>query len=151
MSLKFRTRAKTDHIVIHCSATPAGRDIGVRDIRRWHIDQGFIDVGYHYVIRLDGRVEEGRPHHVVGAHATGVNERSVGICLIGGVSATDIKKAENTYTAQQYASLEELVKKLQGVYPAADVIGHRDVPGTRRECPCFDVRAWWKMVGGHAG
>ena len=81
--LTFRKRRETRDIVVHCSATPPKMDIGVREIRTWHIKRGFVDVGYHYVIRRDGSVETGRPHDTQGAHVRSFNKFSVGICLVG--------------------------------------------------------------------
>ena len=74
-------------IIIHCSATAEGRDFGVADIRRWHKAQGWTDVGYHYVVRLDGTVQEGRALSEPGAHCKGHNAHSIGICYVGGLAA----------------------------------------------------------------
>ena len=78
-------RDSTDTIVIHCSATPSNMDIGVDKIRKWHVDDnGWDDIGYHYVIRRDGTLEIGRDEAMVGSHARAVNGTSIGVCLIGG-------------------------------------------------------------------
>ena len=76
---------KIDSIIVHCSATKAGQDFTAADIDRWHRERGFNGIGYHYVIRLDGRLEKGREIDLAGAHCKGWNERSVGICYIGGL------------------------------------------------------------------
>ena len=71
---------RIEEIILHCSATPEGRDVGVEEIRRWHVKgNGWRDVGYHFVVRLDGSVETGRPLRVAGAHCRGHNARSVGV------------------------------------------------------------------------
>lgn len=133
-------RQRTDFIVIHCSATPDSMDIGAKEIDRWHRAKGWFRIGYHFVIRRDGSIEHGREISEVGAHAYGVNERSVGICLIGGL-AKDGKTAEENFTNAQWVSLEKLVNELEEQFPQARVVGHRDVtPG--RECPCFEVADW---------
>lgn len=67
-------------IIIHCSATVEGKDFFVKDIDRWHKQRGFKMVGYHFVIRLDGTIEQGRPLEMIGAHCTGHNAHSIGIC-----------------------------------------------------------------------
>ena len=131
------------HLVIHCSATPAGRDIGAREINRWHRKRGWRGIGYHYVIRLDGTIETGRPLAEAGAHVDGQNRHLVGICLIGGVSADNPLEAQNTFTKAQMQSLRDLVTELRDQFPDADVCGHRDMPGVKKACPSFDVRAWW--------
>lgn len=135
-------RKTTKHIVLHCSATRPNMDIGVKDIRRWHIAQGWDDVGYHYVIRRDGRVEKGRPEQDVGAHVARYNSSSLGICLVGGVNQKDFTKPENNFTAEQWVALRDLLAVLIRKYPDAKVLGHRDFPGVSKACPCFDARQW---------
>ena len=75
--------------IIHCSDTYPDMDIGVEEIRRWHKERGWSDIGYHYVIRRNGKIEEGRNDGIVGAHAKGMNENSLGICMVGGKSKLD--------------------------------------------------------------
>lgn len=149
--MKFKDMTRIDFIAIHCSATPAGSDIGAADIKRWHREKGWRDIGYHYVIRLDGTVEKGRADNVPGAHEPRINRNSLSVCLVGGspkVGSVAHKKGlgENTYTPQQWASLEKLVRQLKTKHPAAEVIGHRDVPGVAKACPSFNVRRWWELV-----
>lgn len=138
----MESRKVTDSVVIHCSATPEGRDNSAADIRAWHKARGFEDIGYHYVIRLDGTVEAGRREDLVGAHCRehGMNRRSVGICYVGGMSA-DMKYPKDTRTDAQKKSMKTLVDKLRNKYsiPAGRVFGHRDF--ARKACPSFDVRA----------
>lgn len=133
-------RKITDSIVIHCSATPEGRDNTAADIRAWHKARGFEDIGYHYVIKLDGTVEAGRRDYLVGAHCRehGMNRRSVGICYVGGMSA-DMKYPKDTRTEEQKKSMKTLVDKLRNKYsiPADRVFGHRDF--APKACPSFDV------------
>ena len=69
-----------NEIIIHCSATPEGRDYTVADIDRWHKARGWRGIGYHYVIYRDGSVHAGRPVEQIGAHCTGHNANSIGIC-----------------------------------------------------------------------
>jgi N-acetylmuramoyl-L-alanine amidase len=137
-----RKRSKTDYLVVHCSATPENLDVGAKEIDKWHRAQGWACIGYHYVIRRDGTVEEGRDREVVGAHVVSANDSSVGICMVGGVDADDPKKAEDNYTEEQYTSLKKLLDELKTVYPQAVILGHRDFPGVKKACPCFDVKQW---------
>lgn len=125
-------------IIIHCSATAEGRDFGVADIRRWHKAQGWTDVGYHYVVRLDGTVQEGRALSEPGAHCKGHNAHSIGICYVGGLAA-DGRTPKDTRTTAQRAALRALVDRLQRQFPAATVHGHCEFAA--KACPCFDVRA----------
>jgi len=96
------------------------------------------------VIRRDGTVEKGRDDSVVGAHVQGFNENSVGICMVGGVSADDVNKAQNNFTPKQFASLKTLLVDLKKKYPKAKIQGHKDFPGVAKACPSFDVKAWLK-------
>jgi N-acetylmuramoyl-L-alanine amidase len=137
-----RKRGSTDYIAVHCSATSENLDVGAKEIDKWHRAQGWYCIGYHYVIRRDGTIEEGRDREVIGAHVVGFNEVSVGICLVGGVDANDPKKAENNYTKEQFESLKKLLDELKAVYPQAKVQGHRDFPNVKKACPCFDVESW---------
>ncbi len=133
-------RKSTDFIVIHCAATPADMDVGAREIDRWHRARGFRQIGYHYVIRRGGGVEPGRPLAERGAHARGVNDRSVGVCLVGGVARNGAPQAN--FAPQQYDALWRLLGDLAELYPEAEVLGHSDLPDVRKACPCFDVAAW---------
>jgi N-acetyl-anhydromuramyl-L-alanine amidase AmpD len=135
-------RKSTKFIVVHHAATKKGQDVGVKEIRRWHLDRGFTDVGYHYIIRRDGRLETGRAIGVAGAHVSGRNHNSIGICLVGGLS-DDGKKAEFNYTEAQLATLEKTLRSATAAYPAAEVVGHRDLDPKKPECPAFDVKKWW--------
>lgn len=129
-------------IIIHCADTPEGRDVKAADIRRWHKARGFDDIGYHYVIDLDGTIEAGREIEKAGAHAQGHNANSIGICYIGG--ADKQMKVKDTRTDAQKASLVLLLKYLRQRYPAAKIIGHRDV--SVKPCPSFDAKMEYKDI-----
>jgi N-acetylmuramoyl-L-alanine amidase len=143
-------------IAIHCTATREGQDISVATIRQWHLKQGWSDIGYHFVIGLDGKVERGRPEHTPGSHVRGFNAGSIGVVYVGGLDAQG--KAKDTRTPAQKRAMADLVRSLLKAYPGADVLGHRDHSPDKdgdgvierhewlKECPCFDVRAWWSSV-----
>ena len=132
-------RKSTDYIVIHCAATKASMDIGLTEIRKWHVqDNGWRDVGYHYIIRRNGEVELGRSIRDTGAHAAGYNHKSVSVCMVCGMAEDN--SAEANFTAQQWTALLDLVKQLKSNYPDADVIGHNEI--SEKECPSFDVQKW---------
>jgi N-acetylmuramoyl-L-alanine amidase len=139
-------RKETKYIAVHCAATPAGMDIGVKEIDRWHRQKGFLKVGYHFVIRRTGQIELGRDEDEIGAHVQGYNAVSIGVCLVGGVDADDVSKAENNFTKEQFSTLRTLLERLQIQYPDAEVLGHRDFPDVAKACPSFDVRAWLKST-----
>lgn len=135
-------RPATTHLVVHCSATRANQDIGAADIDRWHRQRGFLRIGYHFVIRRSGIIEVGRPQDEIGAHVKDNNRTTLGICMVGGVDANDITKAENNFTPEQFAALKELLLRLRAEYPSAEIVGHRDFPGVKKACPSFDVKEW---------
>ena len=130
-------------IIIHCSDTPAGRDDRAADVRKWHKAQGWQDIGYHYVIDLDGTIEPGRDISVAGAHTTKHNASSIGICYIGGADAVTRKPAD-TRTDAQKASLLLLLRYLRAKYPEAKIYGHRDFAA--KACPCFDAKKEYENI-----
>ena len=124
-----------NEIIIHCSATKAGQDFDVNDIDRWHKERGWKGVGYHYVIKLDGTIQEGRPLDQIGAHCTGHNKKSIGICYIGGLDKSG--KPKDTRTVAQKESLRLLVNQLLERFPGSKVYGHNEF--APKHCPCFCV------------
>lgn len=128
---------KIDTIIIHCADTPEGRDDRAADIRRWHKAKGWDDIGYHYVIDLDGTIEPGRPIEKAGAHCVGYNANSIGVCYIGGADA-QTRKPKDTRTQAQKAALLSLLKYLVAKYPGAKIYGHRDF--SAKPCPSFDAK-----------
>ncbi len=127
---------KINKLIIHCTATPEGRDHSVGEIRRWHRQRGWNDIGYHFLIRLDGRIEKGRPIERIGAHARGHNSDSIGICYVGGCSGK--MQPKDTRTIQQKLSLIALVGKLKEKFPKVSIHGHDEF--NNKACPCFDVK-----------
>ena len=98
-------------LIVHCSATPEGKDYSVDTIRQWHLQRGFSDIGYHYVIYRDGSIHIGRDESIIGAHCTGHNTNSIGVCYIGGC-ASDGKTPKDTRTLQQKESLLSLLNSI---------------------------------------
>ena len=132
-------RSSTEYIVIHCSATKPSMDIGLSEIRNWHVNErGWRDVGYHYVIKRNGEVELGRNIQDTCAHARGYNAKSIGICLVGGMAEDN--STEDNFTDKQWAALLDLIKQKLTDYPEAKVIGHNEI--SEKDCPCFDVQKW---------
>lgn len=127
---------KIDKIIVHCADTPEGRDVRVEEIRRWHKAKGWNDIGYHYVIDIDGTIEAGRDIECAGAHTQGQNANSIGICYVGGCDAK--MQPKDTRTEAQKQSLRLLIKFLKSKYKDAKVFGHRDF--AQKACPCFDAK-----------
>ena len=123
-------------IIIHCTATPEGRDVDAEEINRWHKNRGFSQIGYHYIIKLDGTIEEGRSVHMVGAHTKGHNTGSLGIVYAGGID--NKKKPKDTRTPEQDTALTNLLSYLLSKYPDATIHGHNEF--SNKACPSFNVQ-----------
>ena len=130
-------------IIVHCSATPEGKDFTVLDIKKWHLERGFSDIGYHYVIYRDGSINKGRDESKIGAHCTGHNSYSIGVCYVGGV-AKDGKTAKDTRTDAQKKSLLSLLRYLKMKYPQASIHSHRDY--ANKACPSFDATKEYSSI-----
>lgn len=138
-----RSRREIREIIIHCTATPEGRDVTKEEITSWHKQRGFSTIGYHYLVQRNGCIEEGRDVNVSGAHCEGHNSRSLGVCYVGGMTA-DGKKPKDTRTPQQKQQLLNLLKQLRSLYPSARIYGHRDF--AKKDCPCFDAKSEYKAI-----
>ena len=123
-------------IIVHCSATREGQNISADEIRKWHKDKGWSDIGYHYIIGLDGTIAKGRKDNVPGAHCRGHNRNSLGVCYVGGVEQ-DGKTPKDTRTNEQKQSLETLLEVLKVQHLESKVYGHRDFAA--KACPSFDA------------
>ena len=129
-----------NRIVVHCTDTKHDHDVTVNDIDIWHKARKFKMIGYHYLIRLDGKVEFGRPVDMVGAHARGFNKTSIGIAYAGGIDKDG--QRVNTMTEQQTASMFYLIESLVIVFGDLELCGHNDLTD-QKTCPNFDVGEWW--------
>ena len=147
-----------DLIVIHCAATPNLNPVSQKAIDASHKQRGFsrkrewrdlqrpdlVAFGYHFFVNVDGALSEGRHLDEVGAHVSGHNAKSIGICMAG----TD------DFSQEQWAALLELVRELKGMYPDAEICGHRDLSPDLdgdggvspyewiKICPGFNARDW---------
>jgi len=115
-------------IILHCSDSPQGRGDRAETIHKWHLQNGWDGIGYHYVILEDGTIEAGRPEYWSGSHAKGYNDH-IGICLIG----------KTHFTEQQMMAQLGLVNELCFKYEfvLGDIMGHYDV--SSKTCPNYDV------------
>ena len=139
---RFKKSKRTiTKIIVHCSATPEGKDFTVDDIRSWHKQKGWSDIGYHYVVYRDGSVHVGRDVNRQGAHCADNNGNvgSIGVCYIGGC-ARDGKTAKDTRTDAQKTALLNLLTDLKKLYPQAVILGHRDLDKHGKMCPSFDAK-----------
>ena len=146
----FKEMRAINRIVIHCTATKQGIDHDVKYVRGLHKARGFRDIGYHFLIHLDGKIERGRPWDIPGAHAKGYNSDSIGIAYVGGLDENG--KPKDTRTVAQMHSVRASVEIIKAQYPMIKVVGHRDLSVDlngdgviskgewMKACPCFDVK-----------
>ena len=150
--------AKLKYLVLHCTATPEGREVSSNDIRAWHTNpvskggRGWKQVGYTDLIHLNGEIERlvdnnedanVDPWEITNG-AKGYNSISRHVVYVGGVVA-DGKTTKDTRTKAQRAAMESYVKEFQRRHPNVRIIGHREVAA--KDCPSFDVQVWLKEIG----
>ena len=138
------SRRTINRIIVHCTATPEGRVETVESVRRMHKAKGWADIGYHYLIGLNGERWNGRNVNLVGAHCEGYNANSIGVCYVGGCDKN--MKAKDTRTDKQKAALIALLKDLRKLYPKAKIVSHRDLDRKGKACPSFDATNEYKDI-----
>lgn len=131
---------KISKIILHCTATPEGKDFTVAQIREWHVKgNGWSDIGYHFVIYRDGSVHKGRPIERSGAHTKGQNSNSIGISYVGGITNDGKKTPKDTRTPAQRVAIVQLVKELKAQFGQnVTVHGHNEFAA--KACPSFKVK-----------
>ena len=129
-----------NEIIIHCSATKEGNKISAATIDRWHKDRGWRCIGYHYVVRIDGSIEYGRPVQDIGANVKGKNKHSIGVCYIGGLDAD--MEPKDTRTPEQKEALLAVLRTLKAMYPEAIIYSHNEF--ANKACPSFDATNEYK-------
>lgn len=139
-----RSKRFINKIIVHCTATPEGRAETVESIRNMHKSQGWADIGYHYVVYLDGSIHNGRNVDIIGAHCYGYNANSIGVVYVGGCDKK--MKAKDTRTEKQKESLVKLLKDLHKLYPTAKIYGHKDLDKKGKDCPCFNAKEEYKKI-----
>ena len=124
-------------LIVHCSDTPDQEDIGALEIHKMHLGFGWEGIGYHKIIRRDGKIENGRPEYWIGAHVYGKNTQSLGVCLIG----------KNSFSKKQLDSLEKILRNWKKIYKNTVILGHKDAIPTKKTCPNFDIKSWCVLRG----
>lgn len=137
-----QSKRNIKEIIVHCTATPEGRVETVESIRNIHKSQGWSDIGYHYLIYLDGSIHVGRDVNIIGSHCVGHNTYSIGVCYVGGVDK--MMQPKDTRTQAQKKALIDVLKKLKTMYPKAKIVGHRDY--SSKACPSFDATKEYKNI-----
>mgnify|MGYP002624339668 FL=1 len=153
--------AELKRLVIHCTATRQGREVSGDEIRRWHTSpkskggRGWKQVGYSDLIHLNGGVENLVPYDEdqkvdpweVTNGAAGYNSTSRHGVYVGGLYSGGKPRCADTRTPAQKKALERYVKSFLRQHPGAEVVSHRDLPGVKKGCPSFDVKAWLREIG----
>ena len=129
-------------LIVHYTETPLDMDVTVDQIRDWHKERGWSDIGYHYVVYQDGTVHDGRPVERIGAHCKWHNRESIGICYVGGIDEEGNKA--DTRTIDQKEALIDMLNYLKGLYPNAVVYGHNDF--SEKECPGFNAKKEYEDI-----
>ena len=140
-------------VVIHATETTTDKDIGAIEINNIQSKLGHDGIGYHYVIRRDGRLQRGRPVDKVGDH-TSVNNHdnfSIGIVLVGGINVATgeveplANRSASSFTREQYTTLERFLTAFYSRYPGGNVFGHNDLDVDEID-PYFDVQDYIEKV-----
>lgn len=147
-----KSKRTIKEIIVHCTATPEGRDYTVEQCRKDHKAQGWSDIGYHYLIYRDGTVHEGRDVDIIGAHCSkgGHNTYSIGVCYVGGLESkpgtpySQLKPKDTRTDAQKFALMSLLID-LKKLYPYAKIYGHRDFDNSKA-CPSFDAQTEYRKL-----
>ena len=145
------------YLVIHCAATPEGREVTADDIRGWHTSpapkgRGWKQVGYTDLFHLDGEVERlvanNEDSYVDSREITngvaGINSVSRHIVYAGGL-AKDAKTPKDTRTPAQAAALKKYALDMVRRFPRIKVAGHNQF--ANKACPSFDVPNWLRSIG----
>tara|TARA_X000000950_G_C13596459_1_gene529523 strand:- start:30 stop:446 length:417 start_codon:yes stop_codon:yes gene_type:complete len=133
---KILHKKNIEFLIVHCSDTPNDDEFTAREIHLMHLSFNWDGIGYHKVINRDGSIENGRPEYWIGAHTKGLNQKSLGVCLIGRDKFTDL----------QMMSLEKVLRKWKEKYPKSKILGHCDAIATSKTCPNFNVISWCKQI-----
>ena len=150
--------ARIQYLVIHCTATPEGREVSAAEIRRWHTapvsqgGRGWKQVGYTDMVHLDGRVErlvnnnedaQVDPWEVTNG-AKGYNSMSRHIVYVGGCDKEG--KPKDTRTEAQREALKRYVEDFHARFPQVRIVGHHEL-NPDKACPSFDVPTWLRSIG----
>lgn len=137
-------------VIVHCSATRPdwmdGQGLAAKraEIRRWHLANGWSDIGYHWLIDRDGALLAGRPETLIGAHVIGRNQGTIGICLIGGFGSAETDRAEQHFSARQLTTLRQQIQGISMRTQITVISGHNQYAA--KACPGFHVPTWFKGV-----
>lgn len=145
------------YLVIHCTATPEGREVSSADIRRWHTapppsGRGWKQVGYTDLFHLDGSVERLVKNNEdaqvdsweMTNGAAGYNSVSRHIVYVGGCDKA--MKPKDTRTVAQREALKRYVQDFHSRFPQIRIVGHNEL-NSGKKCPAFNVSAWLREIG----
>ena len=129
---------KIDEIIIHCTGTVPSHKTTLASVRDYHVKtNGCKDIGYHYLVTLDGKIHAGRPLDQAGAHCSSHNANTIGVCYVGGLGSD--RKPKDTRNMAQTAALNNLVHALKICFPSIKKVSGHYMYNKSKPCPCFDV------------
>ena len=132
----MRPLLKVRTIVVHGTDTPPTMDVTKELLRKWHVDEnGWDDIGYHYLLKRSGEIISCRPEGYQAAQAVGLNDVSLAVCLEGG------RHGNNDYTDIQFIILRQFIDNARALDPTIGVMGHNNAD--LKPCPGFDVQHWY--------
>ncbi len=127
---RFDTSRNIEVLVIHCSDSNVPSHDNVETIRKWHVEEnGWADIGYHFVVTKDGEMHDGRSIDKTPAAQKGHNKGSIAVCLTG----------SDNFSPRQFATLRSLIDACKEAHPSIVVLGHKDLDPSKT-CPNFNVK-----------
>ena len=123
-----RPQRTVEKVFVHCSAS-SNPNVDAAEVDRWHKQNGWAGIGYHYFIKTDGTLEEGRNLETTPAAQKGHNTGSIAICLNG--------LRRDDFTEAQFTTLRALCREIEQAYEG-DITFHGHNEVAAKECPVFD-------------
>lgn len=118
----------------------------IESIRAYHRSRGndWVDIGYHYIIDPEGRVWEGRPISIEGAHVKTTNEHNLGIMLLGNFD-------QHRPTSSQTATLNGFVREQMMRYRVSTnrLYTHQELKSTA--CPGRNLQSYMLSARNRGG
>jgi len=123
-------------VFLHCSASDLPEHDNIQTIAKWHLERGFSEIGYHFVITKDGTIHKGRNIELIPAAQVGYNSNSIAICVTG----------LTVFSQTQFDALRKLCGEINNIYENITFHGHCEV--SNKTCPVFDYHKVLNLQNG---